>query len=230
LPRFSPPSWSGAGVGAYLYFSKDAATTSTTAAPPAAANLPEDIEEITVFDYPPGQEHLMAEAYAESPPVGGPHDATWADCDGAVYDQQVRSENAVHSLEHGAVWITYDVDAVVAEEISVLAAYVRNQPYMLMSPYDGLSSPISVQSWNHQLFVDSVDDPRISSFIQLLRQNPDEYPEVGATCSQPAFLADPVLEGEQSQLPGDARTRVLDRALPRSTGNPATAARGATVS
>lgn len=42
----------------------------------------------------------------------------WADCDCAVYDQQVRSENAVHSLEHGAVWITDDVYAISAEELS----------------------------------------------------------------------------------------------------------------
>ncbi len=106
-----------------------------------------------------------------------------------------------HSLEHGAVWITYNPSELSDDDIATLAAYVQNQPYMLMSPFSGLSSPVSLQSWNHQLFLDSVDDPRINQFIQLLRRNPEQYPEVGATCSQPLFLSDPVIEGKQSPTP-----------------------------
>ncbi len=40
--------------------------------------------------------------YLESPPYGGDHDPAWADCTGTVYPEPIRSENAVHSLEHGA--------------------------------------------------------------------------------------------------------------------------------
>jgi len=168
----------------------------------ALPERPEDIEGITVAEYAAGQEHVTTEeTYEQSPPVGGPHDGYWADCDGAIYDQQVRSENAVHSLEHGAVWVTYNPDEISDEDIAVLSEYVANQPYIFMSPYSGLASPISLQSWNHQLFLDAGDDPRINEFIQLLRQNPEEYPEVNATCSQPLFLDDPVIEGEQSRLP-----------------------------
>jgi hypothetical protein len=167
----------------------------------SVANSPEDIEGLTTAEYVSEDHVTTDETYPESPPVGGPHDVAWADCDGAIYDQQVRSENAVHSLEHGAVWITYNPTEISDADIAVLTQYVQAQPHILMSPYDGLSSPISLQSWNHQIFVDSVDDPRINEFIQLLRQNPEEYPEVGATCSSPGFLADPILEGEQSRAP-----------------------------
>src|SRR5215217_3837704 len=46
--------------------------------------------------------------YPQVPPVGGPHNPIWVNC--GVYEQPVPSEMAVHSLEHGAVWITYRLD------------------------------------------------------------------------------------------------------------------------
>lgn len=170
----------------------------------AVPESPEDINGIVVAQYAQGQGHVTTdETYKESPPIGGPHDGIWADCDGAIYDMQVRSENAVHALEHGAIWITYNPD-ISDDDLAVLSQYVQDQPYIFMSPYAGLSSAISLQSWNHQLFVDSVDDSRINGFIQVLRQNPQYYPEVGASCTNAPFLADPVIEGEQSRTPGGA--------------------------
>ncbi|MBA3339975.1 MAG: DUF3105 domain-containing protein [Geodermatophilaceae bacterium] len=170
----------------------------------AIPSSPEDIKGITTTQYAKGQQHVTTdETYAESPAIGGPHDGIWADCDGAIYDMQVRAENAVHSLEHGAIWITYNPNISDAD-LSVLKQYVQDQPYIFMSPYAGLKSLISLQSWNHQLFVDSVDDSRINAFIQVLRQNPAQYPEIGASCTNTAFLSDPVIEGEQSRAPGGA--------------------------
>ncbi len=184
--------FAGGAIGYAVY-------QANSTAPPATAA---DIGEITISDYTPGQEHVNTDVtYDESPAVGGPHDLIWADCDGAVYDQQIRSENAVHSMEHGAVWITYNPDDISGDDLSVLRGYVQDQAHIFLSPYADLPSPISLQSWNHQLFVNAVDDSRINDFIQTLRQNPAEYPEVGASCSQPAFLSDPVLEGEQSRAP-----------------------------
>jgi hypothetical protein len=46
--------------------------------------------------------------YPQSPPVGGPHNPIWQNC--GFYSKPVRNENAVHSMEHGAVWITYSPD------------------------------------------------------------------------------------------------------------------------
>jgi hypothetical protein len=43
--------------------------------------------------------------YMQSPPVGGDHASIWQNC--GFYSEPVRNETAVHSMEHGAVWITY---------------------------------------------------------------------------------------------------------------------------
>ncbi|RZQ60876.1 DUF3105 domain-containing protein [Amycolatopsis suaedae] len=120
--------------------------------------------------------------YDKTPPFGGPHDGAWAACNGVVYPNPVRTENLVHSLEHGAVWITYNADKVSGDALNKLRVRVQNKPYMVMSPWPGLDSPISLQAWGHQLRVDSVDDERIDQFIAALRLNRNTYPEVGATC------------------------------------------------
>src|SRR3954451_13375856 len=122
-------------------------------------------------------------AYTHSPPMGGAHDYSWAACNGVVYPNPVRSENLVHSMEHGAVWIAYNPDQVTGDALKTLAAKVQNQPYTLMSPYPGLDQPISLQSWGHQLKLSDPNDPRIDEFIQSLRSNQYQYPEPGASCA-----------------------------------------------
>ena len=165
----------------------------------AEANRVESIEEIdgvTTAEYEAGQHVGTTVAYAESPPVGGEHDPVWADCTGTVYDVDIRHENAVHSLEHGAMWITYNPDEVSKEEIATLTELVEGELGRMLSPYAGQNSPISLQSWNHQLKVDSADDPRVKQFADFMTRNPDFHPEVGASCENPEFLADPPLAGE----------------------------------
>lgn len=136
-------------------------------------------------------------AYDQSPPFGGPHDGTWADCDGTVYEKAVRTENMVHALEHGAVWIAYNPDQVDEDGVKTLAARVHNKPYTLMSPYPGLDQPISLQSWDHQLKLDDAGDQRIDEFIVALRKNPFLEKEANATCQSPDF-------DEQNPPPFDA--------------------------
>jgi hypothetical protein len=121
-------------------------------------------------------------AYDASPPYGGAHDPIWADCTGTVYAKPVRSENMVHSLEHGAVWIAYDPRRIRGAGLNVLAAKVDGQPYLMLSPYPGLDVPVSIQSWGHQLKVSRPDDLRIDLFIAALRDNPYTTPEAGAPC------------------------------------------------
>ncbi|MBW0132678.1 DUF3105 domain-containing protein [Pseudonocardia abyssalis] len=123
-------------------------------------------------------------AYSFTPPIGGTHDQAWAACNGVVYPEPLRSENLVHSLEHGAVWIAYDPDEVDGAALDALTARVDGQPYMVLSPYPDLGSPISLQSWGHQLALDDADDPRIDQFIAALRQNRYTHPEPGASCDE----------------------------------------------
>jgi hypothetical protein len=118
--------------------------------------------------------------YKVTPPVGGDHNPTWERCMGDVYGTQIPSENAVHSLEHGAVWITYRPD-LPKDQVTKLASKVRNKDFLLMSPFPGLDKAISLQAWGYQLKVDNANDGRIDDFISALRENATMEP--GAVCS-----------------------------------------------
>lgn len=117
--------------------------------------------------------------YEQSPPAGGPHNAVWLNC--GIYDQPVPNENAVHSLEHGAVWVTYDADALSDEDLSALKALLPST-YIVLSPYEGLDAPIVLSNWNHQLTLDSVDDERIEQFLEEYWRS-QNVPEPNALCS-----------------------------------------------
>jgi hypothetical protein len=120
-----------------------------------------------------------AQSYAQSPPVGGAHSATWQNC--GIYDQPVRNENAVHTLEHGAVWITYRPD-LPAAEVEQLRTLARGQSYVLMSPYPGLQTPVAASAWGLQLTLESVSDPKLADFVRTYQQG-SQTPEPGAPCT-----------------------------------------------
>ncbi|TYD00463.1 DUF3105 domain-containing protein [Arthrobacter echini] len=117
--------------------------------------------------------------YEQSPPVGGDHDPIWTNC--GVYSQDVPNENSVHSMEHGAVWITYQPDLDQAE-IDKLTELVGSRSYVLLSPYEGLETPIAASAWGLQLTVDSADDSRLTTFLDKYVQG-EQTREPGAACS-----------------------------------------------
>jgi hypothetical protein len=166
----------------------------------------DQIAGLQTYDYQAGQHVVTTVDYAESPPVGGEHDYEWADCTGTVYDVDIRRENAVHSLEHGAVWITYDPDTISDGDLSTLTDLVDGQAGLMLSPYAGLSSPISLQSWGHQLFLDSASDERVQQYVEFMAFNQDFTPEPGATCENPAFISDPLAVGDASRAATGAAT------------------------
>src|SRR5690606_593834 len=102
--------------------------------------------------------------YEVMPPVGGNHNDYWQNCNGMVYDAPIAKEHAVHSLEHGAVWVTYHPD-LPNDQVQSLARRVEGTDYLFMSPFEDLDSPISLQAWGYQLKVDDASDPRIDEFI-----------------------------------------------------------------
>ncbi|HEV7650623.1 MAG TPA: DUF3105 domain-containing protein [Actinophytocola sp.] len=141
-----------------------------------------------------GAQHVTAQqrvAYDQSPPFGGPHDQAWANCAGTVYTKAVRNENMVHALEHGSVWIAYNPDKIKGGALDTLKKKVDGQPYMMLSPYPGLDKPISLQSWGHQLKLDSADDERVDQFITSLRENKYTHPEPGGRCDSDGTGFDP---------------------------------------
>ena len=104
-----------------------------------------------------------------------------------VYTKAVRDENMVHIMEHGAIWIAYNPTKIKAGDLDILKKLVVGKTYIALSPYPTLDKPISLQSWGHQLKVDSASDPRIKEFITALQQNPYTTPEQNGSCDQPSF-------------------------------------------
>jgi Protein of unknown function (DUF3105) len=117
--------------------------------------------------------------YAQTPPVGGDHNPVWQNC--GYYPQPVHNENAVHGLEHGAVWITYQPNLSKAQ-VDVLANMARSQQFVLVSPYPGLPAPVVASGWGVQEWFHSANDAGLTQFVSKYRQGP-QTPEPGALCA-----------------------------------------------
>jgi Protein of unknown function (DUF3105) len=126
------------------------------------------------------RQHTTAHVvYPQTPPVGGPHAPLPLNC--GIYSAPVPAENAVHSLEHGAVWITYRPD-LPADQVKSLQTIVRGQSHLLLSPFPGLPAPVVASAWGRQLRLGNASDPRLNRFIRVYRGGP-QTPERGAPCS-----------------------------------------------
>ena len=151
--------------------------------------------------------------YSVLPPVGGPHNPIWMNA--GIYTAPIPSERAVHNLEHGAVWITYNPSLPV-DTIAQLVAFVGKQSliaepasetgisndanrYVDLSPWatDTLPTPIVISSWGHQLRVTSPSDPRLQQFVDTFRNSSTYSPEYGG-----AVDGIPVQSGGRPALDG----------------------------
>jgi hypothetical protein len=137
------------------------------------------LDAVTTAGYRAGTHVAGPIDYMESPPVGGPHNVVWQNC--GVYDVAIHNEHAVHSLEHGAVWITYRPD-LPPDQVQSLRN-TASDDFMLLSPYPGLASPVVASAWNHQIRLDSAADSRLQPFIDQYKNNPATTPEFGAPCA-----------------------------------------------
>lgn len=117
--------------------------------------------------------------YPQEPGVGGDHAAAWTNC--GVYTDPVNEQRAVHSLEHGAVWLTYKPD-LPAAEIAQLTDLAKVKPYLLLSPDKDQTAPVTATAWGAQLAVQDAGDPRLPTFIGTYAQSP-KAPEPGAACT-----------------------------------------------
>jgi hypothetical protein len=130
--------------------------------------------------------------YAVTPPVGGPHNGIWMNA--GVYTQPIPPERAVHNLEHGAVWITYD-PSLSAAKVQQLVDFFNKQTmipeasdggrsnrFVDVSPWtdNKLPSPIMISSWGYQLGVHSPTDPRLQQFVDTFRHSQTYSPEYGS--------------------------------------------------
>jgi hypothetical protein len=148
--------------------------------PPAgtpAAGQAGQIEGLETFEVASNDHTDGTADYEQDPPAGGPHNPVWQDC--GFYEEAVRNEHAVHSQEHGAVWVTYE-PGLPEDDLRVLRRLADRADYLLVSPYPDLPAPIVASAWGAQLELESADDPRLRAFI---REYAGQGPEPGAPCS-----------------------------------------------
>ena len=88
----------------------------------------------------------------------------------------------MRSMEHGAVWITFD-PALPAADVAVLAQFAENGKEVLVSPFTGSPSPVVASAWGKQLVLQSVTDPRVAEFVAYFDDGP-QTPELNTPCSQ----------------------------------------------
>jgi len=143
----------------------------------AAANQP--IQGVQSFDKLTRDHVETPVTYPQTPPVGGNHNPVWQNC--GVYTKPIANENGVHSLEHGAVWITYQ-PTLPAAQVETLQKLTKANSYALLSPYEGIKSPVVASAWGKQLSLPSADDPRLAVFLRTYLQGP-QTPEPGAACT-----------------------------------------------
>lgn len=132
------------------------------------------------YTYPGGNHDDAFNAWTESPPVGGVHNNTWQKC--GFYDGVINPGMGVHSLEHGAVWMTYSPD-LPQEEKDKLKGLAEEDSWVLVSEYPGLQAPIVASAWGKQFTPESADSTELEQFIRVFKNDPDNTPEYGATCA-----------------------------------------------
>ena len=109
------------------------------------------------------------------PPSGGPHfDQPLR---AGVYDDPVPDGNAIHSLEHGMVWISYSPELVTEADIEALRDIADDHGGdTILSPRPLNTLPIAVVSWGRIMRLDAVDASAIEDFIEV---NTNRSPEPG---------------------------------------------------
>lgn len=174
----------------------------------AGPTSPPSIPGVRTLDFSEPQFHLHFFGplrYAQRPPFGGAHSPIPLNC--GVYTAPVPNENAVHSLEHGAVWLTYKNGV---DPAPLVALTDIDQSYTLVSPFPTQTSPVVASVWGKQLRVDSPTDPRLRQFVQSYVRN-DFGGEQGARCAGASpEQAQQLLDnppGQNSQPPPDPADR-----------------------
>jgi hypothetical protein len=105
--------------------------------------------------------------YGRKPPTNGNHAPLWQNC--GFYQKPIQDRHAVHSMDHGVVWITYRPE-LPQQQLESLRPY-GNENYVIVSPYPGQNTPVIATSWRVQLELNSADDPRLEQFVNEFKRS-----------------------------------------------------------
>jgi hypothetical protein len=136
-------------------------------------------------------DHLVDDLEYDRPaPSGGDHlpSPGWLNC--GVYEGAVPDELAVHSLEHGAVWIALG-PASTDDDRDTAVELVDTAPgRVIVSDVPDLANPVELVAWGFRLPLDSAGDERAAAFVEQYVDR-SSAPEAGASC-EGAFGDPPV--------------------------------------
>ena len=159
-PKKPIGKWIGYGVGGVVLIGLVVIFANTPEEIPD--ELPEGTELVPVGD------PLHVEGpidYDRVVPAGGEHNPDPLAC--TIYDQPIPTENAVHSLEHWAVWITYRNEDVV--NLGALERLADSHSKVILSPVPAQEPPIMATAWGWQLELQDAGDIRLPQFIQAVQ-------------------------------------------------------------
>jgi hypothetical protein len=128
-----------------------------------AKQKPYGLGTLTLFDHIKTGHTLGNLIYTLQPPVGGPHRPTWQNC--GIYSVPLENGLAVHSLEHGAVWITYRPDLNPAT-LSKLRTAATTWGRVLVSPYLRQNTSLVATAWGAQLRLIREDFGTLKRFVE----------------------------------------------------------------
>ncbi len=147
---------------------------------PKQGEIESGIEGVTVVEITSAEHVRYDVEYLASPPAGGPHLPIWQNC--GFYEVPLLDELAVHSLEHGAVWVTYRPSEASVGELEDLAEMAAGHTHMLVSPYSEQGTPFVLSAWGRQLPLEETGDERFGRFLDFYMKNGPTAPEPGAAC------------------------------------------------
>lgn len=152
--------------GLWLYSAQTEGEQSKLAKPLLGEKMPDQ-----------GAPHIARDAqhaaYNSNPPTSGWH---WGDgtAGPGIKTGQVPDELVLHSMEHGAAVVWYKSDLPKTDIEKITAAFNTATGKKIMLPRANLDTPVALTSWNYLLKLDSIDEAKITEFINT---NNDRAPE-----------------------------------------------------
>ena len=135
-----------------------------------------------VQQYPSeGTQHVPPDTdveYNTTPPTSGPHYGGTVSA--GFYTQVQPAGDLVHTLEHGAVVIYYDEDALSPEAEQSLREWASahtgtwQSVVVVPNPYDEVDSPYVLTAWRHSLRMSEYDAEAVQAFLaEYLGRGPE---------------------------------------------------------
>lgn len=124
-----------------------------------------------------GAQHVLRGQVPEyiDPPTSGPHYGDGV-AGAGIHDEPVEDGLVVHSLEHGAVVLSYDSEKLNQDDITKLKSIFNDKfrGKKIMVPRKNMSVPIIMTSWGRILKLESIDEEKMVGFMV---SNNDRGPE-----------------------------------------------------